>query len=191
MLKLSLCGILWRCSISKKKTNFGIHSAYLHGMKSWLAWKVSTLNQNTWMGRACGYHILLQTAKLCLGGSRAALRFRCFGCTIGQNRKNYRINTHLIIHFPMSEGVSKVNKRASEWAQQSARAKQVVRSKRVSAAEHASEASKQVSGASEGANGRASGPVLASLFLFVPDHSAPVGAHSSPTWHAFSRERES
>ena len=29
-----------------------------------------------------------------------------------------------------------------------------------------------MSGASEGANRRASGPVLASLFLFVPDHSA-------------------
>ena len=30
----------------------------------------------------------------------------------------------------------------------------------------------RVSGASERANGRASGPVLTSLFLFVPDHSA-------------------
>ena len=29
----------------------------------------------------------------------------------------------------------------------------------------------RVSGASERANGRASGPVLMSLFLFVPDHS--------------------
>ena len=29
-----------------------------------------------------------------------------------------------------------------------------------------------MSGASERANGRASGPVLTSLFLFVPDHSA-------------------
>ena len=33
-------------------------------------------------------------------------------------------------------------------------------------------ASEWVSGASELANGRASGPVLTSLFLFVPDHSA-------------------
>ena len=33
-------------------------------------------------------------------------------------------------------------------------------------------ASKRVSGASERANGRASGPVLTSRFLFVPDHSA-------------------
>ena len=32
-----------------------------------------------------------------------------------------------------------------------------------------------MSGASERANGRASGPVLTSLFLFVPDHSAVMG----------------
>ena len=32
----------------------------------------------------------------------------------------------------------------------------------------------RVSGASERANGRASGPLLTSLFLFVPDHSATV-----------------
>ena len=32
-------------------------------------------------------------------------------------------------------------------------------------------ASERVSGASEPANGRVSGPVLMSLFLFVPDHS--------------------
>ena len=31
----------------------------------------------------------------------------------------------------------------------------------------------RLSGASERANGRASGPVLTPLFLFVPDHSAP------------------
>ena len=31
-----------------------------------------------------------------------------------------------------------------------------------------------MSGASERVNGQASGPVLTSLFLFVPDHSAPV-----------------
>ena len=34
-----------------------------------------------------------------------------------------------------------------------------------------SAASERVSGASERANGRASGPVLTSLFLFVPDRS--------------------
>ena len=38
--------------------------------------------------------------------------------------------------------------------------------------ERGSEQSEQVSGASEWANGRASGPVLTSRFLFVPDHSA-------------------
>ena len=35
-------------------------------------------------------------------------------------------------------------------------------------------ASERVNGASEQANARASGPVLTFLFLFVPDHSAPV-----------------
>ena len=36
------------------------------------------------------------------------------------------------------------------------------------------EISEGVSGASERANGRASGPVLTSLFLFIPDHHAMV-----------------
>ena len=35
-------------------------------------------------------------------------------------------------------------------------------------------ATERVSGASERANGGASGPVLTSLFLFVPDHSAEL-----------------
>ena len=34
--------------------------------------------------------------------------------TMGQNRKNHRINTHLITHFPMSEEESKVSERASK-----------------------------------------------------------------------------
>ena len=57
----------------------------------------------------------------------------------------------------------------------------------MSAAERASEASRaeqaqRVSGASERANGQASGPVLSSRFLFVPDHSAvaTVVKHHSP-----------
>ena len=37
-----------------------------------------------------------------------------------------------------------------------------------------SEGVSEVSGASERANGRARGPVLTSLFLFVPDHSATM-----------------
>ena len=48
---------------------------------------------------------------------------------MGQNRKKHRQNSHLINHFPTSEGVS------------------------------------EVSGASERANGRVSGPVLQSVFL--------------------------
>ena len=44
-----------------------------------------------------------------------------------------------------------------------------------------SSASERVSGTSERANGRASGPVLTSLFLFVPDHSATAEHdHSYP-----------
>ena len=50
--------------------------------------------------------------------------------------KKHRINSHLIVHCPTSEGVS------------------------------------EVSGASEQANGRASGPELQSVFLAVFDHSA-------------------
>ena len=68
----------------------------------------------------------------------------------------------------MSEGVSERSKRENEWAQQRAWAKQ-------------SGASKQVSGASERANGRASGPVLTFRFFFVPDHSAMVPPTPLPT----------
>ena len=46
--------------------------------------------------------------------------------------------------------------------------------------EQSERAREQVSGASELSNGRARGSVLTSLFLFVPDHSAPSGSvHSS------------
>ena len=55
--------------------------------------------------------------------------------TMGQNRTKHRINSHSIIHFPTSEGVS------------------------------------EVSGASERANGRASGPILQSVFLVILAHS--------------------
>ena len=34
--------------------------------------------------------------------------------TMGQNKIKHRINSHLIIHFPTSEGVSEVSKRANE-----------------------------------------------------------------------------
>ena len=51
---------------------------------------------------------------------------------MGQNRKKLRKNSHLIIHFPTSEGVSKVSERANEWAQRRARAKRAVRSERTS-----------------------------------------------------------
>ena len=48
---------------------------------------------------------------------------------MGQNRKKHRINSHLIIHFPTSEGVSEFSERANEWVQQSMRAKQAGPSK--------------------------------------------------------------
>ena len=34
--------------------------------------------------------------------------------TVGQNRRKHRINSHLIIHFPMSKGMSEVNERANK-----------------------------------------------------------------------------
>ena len=48
----------------------------------------------------------------------------------------------------------------------------------------------RVSGASERANGRASGPVLTSRFLFVPDHSAtPIGFGRTPSGTYYSPHR--
>ena len=35
-------------------------------------------------------------------------------CTMVENGKKHRQNSHLIIHFPTSEGVSEVSERASE-----------------------------------------------------------------------------
>ena len=74
---------------------------------------------------------------------------------MGQNRKKLRKNSHLIIHFPTSSGVSKVSERsgARERSEQYG-------------------ASERVSGASERANGRVGGPVLTSAFLIILAHSA-------------------
>ena len=47
-----------------------------------------------------------------------------------------------------------------------------------------------MSGASERANGRASGSILTSLFLFVPDHSAVVVSVESERSHRFTKEDE-
>ena len=97
-----------------------------------------------------------------------------------RNSQKHRQNSHLIIHCPTSEGVSEASERANKWAQRSARAKQAVRSKlcEASCAKRAVQselckACEQVSGASERANGRASGPV--SGFVVTLDHSAMVG----------------
>ena len=72
------------------------------------------------------------------------------------------------IHFPTSEGVSEVSERRSERSGGRERSEQ-------------SGASERVSGASERANGRAGGPVLMSLFLFVPDHSEMARLKASRT----------
>ena len=48
------------------------------------------------------------------------------------------------------------------------------RSEQSGASERVSGVSERVSGVSERANGRASGPVLQSLFLFILDHSALI-----------------
>ena len=80
--------------------------------------------------------------------------------TMGQTREKHRINSHLINHCPTSLGVSEVKERASKRAQQSARAKRVVQSKRMSErCERTSEVS---------------GPVLQSGFLIILDHSGAV-----------------
>ena len=43
---------------------------------------------------------------------------------------------------------------------------------------------------SERANGRARGPVLTSLFLFVPDHSASGGKDGNRGWKKGKGDRE-
>ena len=86
--------------------------------------------------------------------------------------KKHRQNSHPIIHCPTSEGVSEVSERTSERSGGRERSEQ-------------SGASERVSGASEWANGRASGPVLQSVFLAVFDHSAQFSVTrlcKSPCW---------
>ena len=68
-----------------------------------------------------------------------------------QNRIKHSKSSDLMIHFLTSLGVSE-HSRAHEQSEQC-------------------EAREQVSGASDQANGRASGPVLMSGFLIVLDHS--------------------
>ena len=77
-------------------------------------------------------------------------------CDMGQNQVILR---HQKFTFPRARKWAKwASKRMSELSGGHERSEQ-------------SRASERVSGASERANGRASGPVLTSLFLFVPDHS--------------------
>ena len=49
------------------------------------------------------------------GGKKVSHRvIYMFPCTMGQKRKKYRINSHLINHCPPSKGVSEVSKRANK-----------------------------------------------------------------------------
>ena len=90
----------------------------------------------------------------------SGLEYERLSYTMVENGKKHRQNSHLINHFPTSEWVEWASERTSERSGGRERSEQ-------------SGASERVSGASERANGRASGPVLTSQFLFVPDHSAP------------------
>ena len=49
-----------------------------------------------------------------------------------ENGKKHRQSSHLIIHFPTSEGVNEVSERVNDWAKRRARAKRTVRSKQTS-----------------------------------------------------------
>ena len=51
---------------------------------------------------------------------------------MGQNWREHRKNSHLIIHCLTSKKVSELNERVNHWAQQSLRAKQVVQSEQTS-----------------------------------------------------------
>ena len=86
-------------------------------------------------------------------------------CTMVENKKKHRQNSHPIIHCPTREGVSEVSERANKWAQRRARAKRAVWSKG---------RSERCEWTSERANGRANGPVLTSVFFSIFDHSVLV-----------------
>ena len=82
------------------------------------------------------------------------------------------MSQHLIVHFPMSLGVS-------EWANEQTNKNNGVRewSKQCRASEW-------VSSGSEWMNGRASGPVLTSRFLVVLNNSAPPSLPTPFFFHA-------
>ena len=67
---------------------------------------------------------------------------------MGQMKEKHKQNSHPIVHFLTSEGVSEMSEWANEWV------------------------SEWVSGASERAIGRAIDPVLQSVFLVALAHSA-------------------
>ena len=42
-------------------------------------------------------------------------------CTMGQIKKKHGINSHAIIYFPTSEGVSEVSEHTNEWYKQTSK----------------------------------------------------------------------
>ena len=85
--------------------------------------------------------------------------------TMVENGKKHKINSHLLIHRPTSEGVSKVSEWA-KWASEQTSERSGGRER----SEH-SGASERVSSVSERGNGRASGLVITSGFLNILNHS--------------------
>ena len=79
---------------------------------------------------------------------------------VQSRKKKHRLYSRPIIHFPTSKEVSEVSERTSERSGVREQSEQC-------------EASERVSGASERANGRVSGPVLTSGFLVDLAHSGP------------------
>ena len=110
----------------------------------------------TWFGPIVGWSVKLE-----LIGVFTMLQFT----KVKKGKKKHRIKSHPIIHCFTSEVVSEVSELTSERSGVCEQSKQCGVNKRVS-------------GASEQGNGRASGPVLMSLYLFVPDHSAIIASLS-------------
>ena len=143
-----MCDCAWQCPIIKTSTASSVHEMRLlhhHSFYHWLWCHLMTFHNRKQPYLAFKNNTGLTNQ-----------------CTMGQNQVILR---HGIIHFTTSVGVSEVSERANEWAQRSKASKASEASSEASSPEQANEWVVR-------ANGRASGPVLMSRFLFVPDHSA-------------------
>ena len=68
-----------------------------------------------WFGGATRQWHRAVVVVVVVNGGGGILRPRWWNmCTMVENRKKHRQNSHLIIHFPTSEGVSEVSERANE-----------------------------------------------------------------------------